>query len=205
MEQWWGCYGAVRGALAAVCRCGGSRANAGAKREPDESVGVSSDLVRKETALVRRAHDGDEALLRSLYMAFAEELAPPAFLREDWKEIWPIVKTAIRRGSVVIAEADQTPIGYAVVEAQSYDRERLRDLFVHKSWRGQGIARMLLLAVLEHLDARGTSWLLLEVATDNEQARAMYESWGFQSYEMLMAARCDALKETLRRNSEELR
>ncbi|MEA3339313.1 MAG: GNAT family N-acetyltransferase, partial [Chloroflexota bacterium] len=51
---------------------------------------------------------------------------------------------------------------------------------VHPDWQGHGIAGQLMEAALNEIDERGGRWVGLEVRTDNQIARRLYESLSFQ-------------------------
>jgi len=51
---------------------------------------------------------------------------------------------------------------------------------VHPDWQGHGIAGQLMEAALSEIDERGGRWVGLEVRTDNQIARRLYESLGFR-------------------------
>lgn len=52
---------------------------------------------------------------------------------------------------------------------------------LHKDFRGKGLGRELLAAVLNELAGRGYQRCRLLVATDNENAFALYRSTGFKA------------------------
>ena len=83
-----------------------------------------------------------------------------------------------------LAVADGTPAGLIVHRF----RRRLNhatfegwvsDLFVRERFRGRGIGRMLLAAVIAEWRLRGGHQMELEVAYDRTAARALYEATGF--------------------------
>src|SRR5688572_32117991 len=55
----------------------------------------------------------------------------------------------------------------------------ITNLAVHPRWRGQGLARALLHAMLEDGRARGVTLAFLEVRPSNTEALGLYESLGF--------------------------
>jgi len=80
-----------------------------------------------------------------------------------------------------IAEAvgeAETVVGYAVVWIV-VDQAELGDIAVSQDWRGRGVGRMLLEAVLERVQEHRVRELFLEVRPSNLGARALYERYGF--------------------------
>lgn len=57
----------------------------------------------------------------------------------------------------------------------------VHDLCVHHRWRGQGIGRQLLTAVTAHAQRHDFCRVTLEVRSDNEIARGLYQSMGFEA------------------------
>ncbi len=56
-------------------------------------------------------------------------------------------------------------------------------MYVHPDWRGQGIGRQLMEAMLKRIDVLpGLRWVRLGVADGNSAAEKLYQSLGFQRY-----------------------
>lgn len=77
-----------------------------------------------------------------------------------------------------VAEAGQEVVGYSVVWTV-VDQAELGDIAVTEAWRGRGIGRLLLEAVLEVLSAQAVREVFLEVRPSNATARRLYEGYGF--------------------------
>ena len=60
-------------------------------------------------------------------------------------------------------------------------RINIHDIVVHSDHRGQGIGKRLLSAVREDALQRGAYSVTLEVRVDNERARKLYQSFGFEA------------------------
>lgn len=91
-----------------------------------------------------------------------------------------------RRTAVFMAEAGPEPIGFAQLEpltppACVADRTALalRRLYVRRAWHGQGVARPLLVAVLDAARKAGAASLWLSVWEHNPRAIAFYRQAGF--------------------------
>jgi ribosomal-protein-alanine N-acetyltransferase len=77
-----------------------------------------------------------------------------------------------------IAWEKLSPVGFVLVRDLGGECEIL-SLGVTPCWRRQGIARELLQVAIDEARRRSSGSLVLEVATDNDPARALYEALGF--------------------------
>jgi ribosomal protein S18 acetylase RimI-like enzyme len=59
----------------------------------------------------------------------------------------------------------------------------IHDVIVLKEFRGKGIGRQLMNALISEADKRGSSRVTLEVRKDNFNAQALYQSLGFEETE----------------------
>lgn len=55
----------------------------------------------------------------------------------------------------------------------------MMNVAVHPDFRRQGVAKALILALVDALKERGSHWLMLEVRQSNAPARALYAKLGF--------------------------
>lgn len=85
-----------------------------------------------------------------------------------------LLGAAVRAGEVLMIEGDGFAIVRVVAEVADLDR-----IAVHPDRRGRGVARELLVAVLEHARSAGALRIMLEVAADNTAAIALYDGAGF--------------------------
>lgn len=77
-----------------------------------------------------------------------------------------------------VASNDGEPSGFLLVRAAA-DEAEILTLAVTPAWRRHGIAHCLMTALLDWAAAHGLTRLHLEVAEDNEAARALYRGCGF--------------------------
>ncbi|MDB5386129.1 MAG: hypothetical protein JWM11_1775 [Planctomycetaceae bacterium] len=89
---------------------------------------------------------------------------------------------------VLLAWEDRKPAGLAIAFRtfstwKAAPVINLHDLAVHPDFRGKGIGRQLLQAVVTHALQTGCCRVTLEVRIDNEPARELYLSEGFRSGE----------------------
>ncbi len=79
---------------------------------------------------------------------------------------------------VVAADLDGEPVGYAVLMAAGGTADVLR-VAVTEVHRRRGLGRLLVDALAAEAALRGCEAVLLEVAEDNESARALYAAAGY--------------------------
>jgi ribosomal-protein-alanine N-acetyltransferase len=79
----------------------------------------------------------------------------------------------------LLARRESETLGFALVRVAA-DEAELLSLAVDRSCRREGLGRRLALRVLDSARIRGARRLFLEVADDNDPARALYATLGFQ-------------------------
>lgn len=85
-----------------------------------------------------------------------------------------------------VAEAEGTPIGYAVTRPQEAPLAleapvwELHRIYVRKTHHGAGLGEALMSACVAHARARGAATLWLRVLITNDRAIAFYRRWGFE-------------------------
>lgn len=112
------------------------------------------------------AHHGDEA------ETTAEALARDLLGESPWM-----------RG--ILAEVDGRPAGYAVTHPAGRLQRGERTLNLHHLWvepgsRGRGVGRALVAAVEDQAAAAGCAAVVVDVEAENEVARRLYASLGFE-------------------------
>lgn len=80
---------------------------------------------------------------------------------------------------VLLAYADGQAVGCVALRAYTADTVEVKRMFVRGAYRGKGIARMLLLALLELARTQGYARVILETGEELPEATALYESAGF--------------------------
>ncbi|MDP9392787.1 MAG: ribosomal protein S18-alanine N-acetyltransferase [Actinomycetota bacterium] len=81
--------------------------------------------------------------------------------------------------SYVVAEEDGDVVGYAGLLAVGATAD-VQTVAVVPGSRGRGIGRRLVTALLDRATGQGCTEVLLEVRADNDSARGLYESLGFE-------------------------
>jgi GNAT superfamily N-acetyltransferase len=134
---------------------------------------------------VRRAANGDEALLRELRIAALTD-SPRAFSStlerelastpEDWRK-W------FAPGVTFILEVDGEARGLVAGMRDAKDAElvNLMSMWVHPSMRGTGAAAALVASIQEWSRAAGATLVRLDVVENNLRARRCYERAGFRA------------------------
>lgn len=78
-----------------------------------------------------------------------------------------------------VAEVNNSIVGYICLRCIA-DEGQLLDLAVHKDYRKQGIATLLLKDAVEEVKSSGGRFLFLEVRVSNHESRKLYEKFGFR-------------------------
>jgi ribosomal protein S18 acetylase RimI-like enzyme len=146
---------------------------------------------------IRRATEGDEAVLRELWEEFSREVPEPIGEGEPWEEEWSDTLDDIRGGGVFLAEDDEGPLGVARIEAPTHGRAHVQLVYVRERGRRQGVAKTLLAECVADAKTRGAEWVSLEVVTANHDAVSAWRRLGFVEYSYAMATQLSALEERL--------
>jgi len=87
----------------------------------------------------------------------------------------PMAKLWVARG-----EPGGSALGYLCIWF-IVDEVHITNLAVHPSWRRQGVAGALIGTILARCRAEGAARAILEVRPSNDEARRLYESFGFRT------------------------
>lgn len=122
---------------------------------------------------IRPAAPGEAGCLADLYAAaFSEPFTLPAVeILLASSGAWALIAEAGKGGE---------PVGFAIARAVAEEVEIL-SLGVVPAARRRGVARLLLRAVCDRLDATAAARLYLEVGADNPPALALYRESGFET------------------------
>ena len=130
-----------------------------------------------------------KALMLHAYEQAADSFTSTPHERALLPDSWWLQRIADPAGLSVVwgAFAGQTLVGTVSLEFSARAKTRHKALvvamFVHENFRGQGLARQLMQAVVQHAMARqGLRLLQLEVTQGNDAAERLYQSLGFQAY-----------------------
>ena len=136
---------------------------------------------------LRRLTPDDAALYRSIRLEGLAD-SPDAFSSTLEAELdRPLAASAARLGETHVVGAFSGPhlagvAGFAVAAGPKHAHKGvLWGMYVRPAYRGAGVGRMLVEAIIEHARHR-VELLQLFVVSDNLPARRLYESFGFVEY-----------------------
>ena len=145
---------------------------------------------------VRRATDGDLAVLEELWAAFEREVPPPGHVELDRAQELAEIGEIVASGLGFLAEQDG-PVGFALARVTGPGVARLTDLYVVPEARRDGVAARLVSAVADALAERGVHHLDLEVRAGSSDARLVYSRWGFSEQLYVLGVPLTTLRERL--------
>ena len=112
------------------------------------------------------------------------ELETSIFGQDAWSPELMVAEVSFPESYYLVAklEGGNRLAGYAGLRAalQSADQGDIQTIAVAEDFRRQGLARKLLQELMEQARVRGVGELFLEVRADNEAARQLYVSEGFE-------------------------
>ena len=122
-------------------------------------VAEYTDATAEEIGLEVAAISKGFAILRAEVERVRETYAPP--------------------GGVLVAYADDEPVGCVALEALGGGVFELRRLYVRPAHQGGGLGRALMLAAAEHASAHGGTAITLDVLYTRTTAVGLYRSLGY--------------------------
>ena len=143
--------------------------------------------------MIRVATAEDLPLVEELVREFNEEISDAPWRGDDVDEDLELVRGVLAAGGVVLADED----GIAVVR-KTGDRVAILDLLhVRARARRTGLASELMREVVAVARGLGVDVLELEVLASNPLALQIYQRWGFEAFQHLLASPLDALEQRL--------
>jgi ribosomal protein S18 acetylase RimI-like enzyme len=143
--------------------------------------------------MIRQATADDLPLVRDLWDEFGSEIPDAPWRDPDHDDDFGRIEKALAGGGVLLADED----GIAVVSTIGSRTAELDFLHVRPRARGKGLAAELMREAVDLVRERGLEMLELHVLASNTDARAVYERWGFEPVELVVAARLDELAQRL--------
>ncbi len=148
--------------------------------------------------MIRQATTADRDALHELWLEFGKEIEDAAWRDDDSDEELAELDELTKAGTAWIAEDDAgSPLGIAFGRMTGTRVAELRGIFVRPAARGGGVANELTRSFLAQMREAGAEVIELDVVASNEIARATYSRWGFQPFELRLAAPVDDLEQRL--------
>jgi GNAT superfamily N-acetyltransferase len=90
-------------------------------------------------------------------------------------------------GAIWLAQSSEGAIGCVALRPISDGTGEVKRMYVDRAWRGQGVGRALLEALIAHARTLGYDHLRLGTLNDMSAARSLYRSLGFAPIERYRA------------------
>ncbi len=148
---------------------------------------------------VRTATANDLDALAVLWRAFEREQPSPEYLDVDEAVELKEIEEYVEREVALIAEAGDGPAGFTLARMRGPRHGWISDLYVEPSARRRGVAGLLVREAAARLRERGAQVIELEVRPSNDDARIVYERWGFRESLLTLVATTEELEERLSR------
>lgn len=148
--------------------------------------------------MIRQATTDDRDALHKLWLEFGQEIPDAAWRDDDSDEELEEIDQLAKDGTAWIAESeDGEPVGIAFGRKTGARVAELRGLFVRPAARGRGVGAELTQSFVAQMREAGAEVIEVGVVASNEGASATYARWGFQPFELLLAAPIDQLEQRL--------
>ena len=152
---------------------------------------------------VRAATESDLETLKALWRDFSREQPPADYEQVDEEKELSEVEEYVRDHVALLAENGGTPAGFVLARLRGERHGWISDLYVAPEFRRAGAAGMLVRDATAALRERGANVVELEVTATNEDARAVYERWGFRESKRTLVAELPELEDRLTREAPE--
>ena len=148
--------------------------------------------------MIRQATTADRDSLRELWLEFGNEVPDASWRDDDSDEELAELDEVTEAGTAWIAESEAgDPVGIAFGRMTGARVAELRGLYVRPAARATGIATELTRSFAGQMREAGAEVVELVVVSSNDGARATYTRWGFQAFELRLAAPIDDLDQRL--------
>ena len=150
---------------------------------------------------VRPAFPDDVPVLADLFRMFQEELPPPSYADDDDKRMAEMIQQFVSEHVALLAEADGVAQGFLLARMKRPRLGHVSDLYVMPAARRSGVAAALMLEALQSLRQDGAEFVAIDVDSGNEDARAVYERWGFRAAGVRLEVGAEDLEQRLSREA----
>jgi GNAT superfamily N-acetyltransferase len=148
--------------------------------------------------VIRQATNADRDVLHELWLEFGKEVEDAPWRDPDSDEELEEIDELTKAGTAWIAEGEGgEAVGIAFGRMTGERVAELRGLFVRPAARGGGVAAELSRSFVAQMREAGAEVVEVGVVASNEGARSAYTGWGFQPFELLLAAPIDELEQRL--------
>jgi ribosomal protein S18 acetylase RimI-like enzyme len=146
---------------------------------------------------VRAATESDLETLKELWLAFEREHPTPEYEDVDEAVELSEVEEYVREHIALLAENGDATAGFVLARMRGARHGWISDLYVSPGSRGAGAAGRLVRDAAAALRERGADVIELDVRPWNEEARAVYERWGFRESKLTLAVKAEDLEARL--------
>jgi len=143
--------------------------------------------------VIRPATADDLPLVRELWQAFNEEIPDEPWREDDLAEDLAWLEQAIGDEIVLLSDDD----GLVVARRRGEKLGFLEVVYVRPQARRGGTATELVREAAKRLGEAGAEMIELEVLASNEEARSIYDRWGFKPVELTLGASIAQLEQRL--------
>ncbi|MGH3050889.1 MAG: GNAT family N-acetyltransferase, partial [Gaiellaceae bacterium] len=147
--------------------------------------------------MIRAATADDRDTLHALWREFGAEIPDAPWRDSDQDEELDEIDELLGSGVVLLAEDDGHATGIAFGGKTGTRVAELRGLYVRPDARGARVAADLVREFVGQVRERGAEVVELEVVASNDGARSAYAGWGFEAFELKLAASVDELARRL--------
>jgi ribosomal protein S18 acetylase RimI-like enzyme len=146
---------------------------------------------------VRAATESDLETLKELWLAFEREHPTPEYEDVDEAVELSEVEGYVREHIALLAENGDATAGFVLARMRGARHGWISDLYVSPDSRGAGAAGRLVRDAAAALRERGADVIELDVRPWNEEARVVYERWGFRESKLTLAVKAEDLEARL--------
>jgi ribosomal protein S18 acetylase RimI-like enzyme len=146
---------------------------------------------------IRPATESDLETLKQLWLDFEREHPSPDYEEVDEAVELSEVEEYVRDHVALLAENGEAAAGFVLARMRGARHGWISDLYVGPDFRRAGAAGRLVREAAAALRELGADVIELDVRPWNEEARTVYERWGFRESKLTLAAKAEDLEARL--------
>lgn len=132
-------------------------------------------------AAIRRANHLDVLYLRKLFLEYVTELHLDLGFQNFEEELKGLPGNyAPPRGEMLLAEVGDFPVGCVAMRPLAAEVCEMKRLYVYPSYRGKGLGKLLVEAIIASAQDAGYSAMRLDTLASMKAARSLYRAFGFR-------------------------